>query len=406
MHQTRKIQKCAALLVTAMILLTAASLRLHADTGSCSGQSVTLPFTDVASSNVFFCSIAEAYFSGLTNGSTASTYNPSDPVPREQMAAFITRTQDSALKRANRRAAMQQWWTPGDTAVLRPVSLGATPEDISFDGQDLWVANQQGSTVSRVRASDGRLMQTWTAAGGAIAVIAAAGKIFVAAFVSANLPGKIYSINPEAATGGSVTEFDSDIGLGPVQITFDGVNLWTVNLGGSSITRVNVGNGVDSTFTGFNSPRDILWDGANLWVANTGESNLKRVDPSNGTVLETITVGSAPTDLIFDGTNIWVSNHASNPASISVVRAVGGLRGTVLATLTGNGLAGPSGMAFDGERVLVCNFNNNSVSLFNAADLTPLSNLSTGANSQPESAQSDGVNFWIVRKNLNDMVRF
>lgn len=394
----------APLLVTAVLILTLGSRLLSADTGTCGGQSITLPFGDVPASNTFFCSIAEAYFDALTNGTSPTTYSPSDPVPREQMAAFITRTQDSALRRGNRRAVMQQWWTPGDTAVLRPVSLGPTPEDIMFDGQDLWVPNQQGSTVSRVRASDGRLMQTWTAAQGAIAVIAAAGKVFVAAYLGNNVPGKIYSINPEAPSGGAVTEFESDIGFGPVEITFDGVNLWTANLSGSSITRVTVGNAVDSTFTGFNSPRDILWDGANLWVANS--DNLKRVDPSNGTVLESITVGAAPGRLMFDGTNLWVSNFSSNPASISVVRAVGGLRGAVLATLTGNGLAGPSGMAFDGERMLVCNFNNNSVSLFKAADLTPLGNLSTGASSGPESAQSDGVNFWIVRKSLNDMVRF
>jgi len=31
---------------------------------------VTLPFTDVPSSKIFFSSIAEAYFSALTNGTT------------------------------------------------------------------------------------------------------------------------------------------------------------------------------------------------------------------------------------------------------------------------------------------------------------------------------------------------
>ncbi len=47
-----------------------------ADTGTCGGAMVTLPFTDVAG-NIFFCQIAEAYFSGLTNGTTPTTYSPS-----------------------------------------------------------------------------------------------------------------------------------------------------------------------------------------------------------------------------------------------------------------------------------------------------------------------------------------
>jgi hypothetical protein len=73
--------------------------RLPADTGTCGGAMATLPFTDV-SSNFFFCQIAEAYFSGLTNGTTPTTYSPNDFVRRDQMAAFTTRTQDSALSGA------------------------------------------------------------------------------------------------------------------------------------------------------------------------------------------------------------------------------------------------------------------------------------------------------------------
>src|SRR5919201_785461 len=95
------------LLITASVLLiiglsVGASL-LRADVGTCGGSSVTLPFTDVAG-NTFFCQIAEAYFSGLTNGTSATTYSPSNPVPREQMAAFVTRTLEQSLRRGSRRA--------------------------------------------------------------------------------------------------------------------------------------------------------------------------------------------------------------------------------------------------------------------------------------------------------------
>lgn len=92
----------AALVIAFMLIITIAS-SLRADSGSCGGVTVTLPFTDVPSSNIFFCSIAEAFFSALTNGTTPTTYNPSDPVPRDQMAAFITRTMDQSLKRSSRR---------------------------------------------------------------------------------------------------------------------------------------------------------------------------------------------------------------------------------------------------------------------------------------------------------------
>src|ERR1041384_2334165 len=389
------------MVVTALLILSSRAMR--AETGTCGGSFTTLPFTDVQAGNVFFCSIAEAYFAGLTNGTTPTTYNPSDPVPREQMSAFITRTMDQSLKRGSKRAAMEAWWTPGDSGVLKSVPLGNTPRDISFDGEDLWSANFSGNSVTRFRASEGRVMQTWPAATGAIAVVVAAGKIFIAGNLGPGTAGKIYSINPEATSSGPVTVFESDIGFAPLAITFDGVNLWTANASGS-ISKVNVVNGIDSTFSGFSSANDILWDGVNLWVADGGDHTLKRVDPSNGTGLESFSGFTEANKLVLDGTNLWVSNFNVN--SVKVLRATGGLRGTTLATITGNGIDSPYGMAFDGERVMVCNWNTNSVSLFNAPDFSPIGTLSTGANSHPEAVRSDGVNFWIVRPPLNDMVRF
>src|SRR5215469_17352991 len=90
-----------ALVISMIAVLTALSARHHADTGSCGGATTTLPFTDVMGS-AFFCQIAEAFFSGLANGTSATTYNPSGTVSRDQMAAFITRTQDSALRRGSK----------------------------------------------------------------------------------------------------------------------------------------------------------------------------------------------------------------------------------------------------------------------------------------------------------------
>ena len=138
----------ALLLVAAAFTFTIGSRLLRADTAPCSGQNVTLPFNDVPASNIFFCSIAQAYFTGLTNGTTPTTYGPTQAVPREQMAAFITRTMDQSLKRGNKRAIMEQWSTPGDTAVLRSVGVGSTPRDIMFDGQDLWVANNASALMA------------------------------------------------------------------------------------------------------------------------------------------------------------------------------------------------------------------------------------------------------------------
>ena len=179
-----------ALLMSLILCLTLMSTRMQADTATCGGQSITLPFTDVAAGNVFFCSIAEAYFSGLANGTSGTTYSPGNNLPREQMAAFVTRTMDQALKRGSRQATRKQFWTPPSETGLALTTV-ASPRLVKSDGADLWVANFVPGTVSRVRASDGKLLETWTGATSAVGVLSAKGLIFVTGGPS---PGKLYQI--------------------------------------------------------------------------------------------------------------------------------------------------------------------------------------------------------------------
>jgi S-layer homology domain len=123
----KKKSRSALLLLQLIVILTLAARLQAQNTGACGGVIVTIPFTDVSPSSVFFCAIAEAYFSGLTNGTGPTTYSPTDPVPRDQMAAFVTRTQDSAIKRSSRRAALNQWYTLGIPGGLT-TAVGANPQ--------------------------------------------------------------------------------------------------------------------------------------------------------------------------------------------------------------------------------------------------------------------------------------
>ena len=78
-------------------------------------------------------------------------------------------------------------------------------------------------------------------------------------------------------------------------------------------------------------------------------------------------------------------------------------------TLTGNGLNGPGAAAFDGQRILVTNVTAGAdrVSLWKAADLSPLGNFGTGAGTVPTAACSDGINFWItLRSPAGHLARF
>jgi hypothetical protein len=392
----------AVVLISLMASLTVLSSRLQADTGSCGGVTVTLPFTDVMG-NGFFCQIAAAYFSGLTNGTTATTYSPGDVVTREQMAAFTTRTLDQSLKRGSQRAVAKKWWTPQDANSLTLTDVGGSPERVEFDGTDLWVANNGSGSVMRVRPSDGKLLDTWTGAVQPTAIVAAMGRIFVTGAVN---PGSLYMIDPTQPAG-IVTTLSSSLGNAPVGIAFDGSRIWTANHGSVSIISLNP-TSVTTIPTGFNTPIGMLYDGSNIWVTDNLANTLLKLN-SDGSIAQTIQVGIFPYYPVFDGTNIWVPNF--NSSSLTVVRvkdAVGNPLTTAfeLATLTGNGLNNPITAAFDGERILITNFNGNSVSLWKAADLTPLSTFATGTGTESFGACSDGLNFWITLRSTNKLARF
>jgi len=387
-----------SLLISLTVSLTVLSTRVQATTGTCGVVSITVPFTDVSPASVFFCSIAEAFFSGLTNGTTGTTYSPSDPVPREQMAAFVTRTMDQSLKRGSHRAALDQFWTNQGGNSLALTTVGNSPLMVKSDGLDLWVANNVTATVSRVRASDGKLVDTWSGVNTAFGVLVAIGKVFV---TGQTTPGTLYQIDPTLPAG-AVTTVTSTLGAFTDGLAFDGARIWTANSGGSvSIVTLSPLN-VTTVTTGFSAPVGILYDGANIWVTDQGSvpGKLFKLN-SNGAIIQTVTTDTGPSNPVFDGTNIWVPNDGSN--TVTVVRAS---TGAVLATLTGNGLSFPRTAAFDGERILVTNETGNSVSLWKAADLTPLGSISTGTNTSPFGACSDGLNFWITLNGPGKLARF
>lgn len=358
---------------------------------SCAGYG--LPFTDLGSETTFCAAIAEAYFSGLANGTSATTYNPSGKVPRDQMAAFITRTLDQALLRGSRRAALGQRWTSTphyDKSGLGTTDIGAHPFLLKSDGADVWVTSNASGTVTRVRASDGKSLQTWNSATNAYGVLVAMGKVFVAG--NGN-PGHLYMIDPTASPGAVTTV--ATLGIGSGSVAFDGDRIWTVNA--ASISIVTPGSttpwSVSTISTGFAQPVGILFDGNNVWVTDNGSGDLFRLD-SSGTILQTIPIGTSGFPA-FDGHDIWIPDPFT--ASLTVVRASDGAILKKFSDANGdrNGLFDPEAAAFDGQRILVTN-GTGSVSLFKAADLSIIGNFPTPGMSALVGVCSDRIRFWVA----------
>jgi hypothetical protein len=364
----------------------------------CGTGSYPFPYTDVASVTDPFCpGIMEAYVTGVSKGTTPTTFSPNDPVIRLQMTTFLQRSLDQGLARASRRGALNQWWTPQTTNAMQTIKMpGGTSLFCTADGEHIWVAGSSSPTtgnVSEVEANTGAVLATWTGAQLPQAMVVAAGKVFVAGDTT---PGSLYVIDPTLAPG-AVTVAASNLGGNSEGIAFDGTNIWTANLGGSVsiITpQASTPYPVTTVSTGFSQPYGMIYDGSHIWVTDLGAGGVLFKLDAAGAILQTVTVGRTPAFPAFDGTNIWVPNNASN--SVTVVQASTGNVVATIAADANNLLDQPNAVAFDGERMLVTNFAGNTVSVFKAADLSFIANVSTGAVSEPFFGCSDGINFWVT----------
>jgi DNA-binding beta-propeller fold protein YncE len=390
MRQPQKVRRSILAFAAAIAVLAGAGGSLL---GSCG------PFTDFTDAG--FCPfVLEIFTLGITTGTSPTAYDPGSSVSRLQMAAFLSRSVDGVARRGSRRAALRQFWTSQNAAVLGLTTIGDSPALIKSDGVDVWapIYSVVGG-VARVRGTDGKLLEKWVGAQNSLAVLVAMGRVFVTGEMG---PGRLYRIDPTQPAG-LVTTVSSSLGGAPRGITYDGTHIWTGNA--VSVSIVTPGASIPWTVTtvtsGFVRPISPLFDGTNVWVADDFAGTLLRLDAA-GAILQTVNVGSNPLMPVFDGANIWVPNSGSN--SVSVVRAS---TGAVLRTLTGNNLSGPAAAAFDGQRVLVTNADAlDGVSLWKAADLTSLGSFSTGAFSSPYGACSDGVSFWLALSGTSTIARF
>lgn len=354
------------------------------------------PFTDVSPALCPF--VSELYYLGITAGTSATTFSPDDPLTRGQGAVFVAKGLNQSLARSSRRAALGQWWT---TTPHYDLGLGLTyvplnpSGGVACDGADIWAAstNEFGAgAVTRIRASDGRSLDTWNVPY-ADAVLVAMGRIFVGS--NLNSSGSLLMIDPTQPPE-PVSSVSGPFPGGVSGLTFDGQRIWTANyvVGGGSVSVVTPASSTPWPFTtvtaGIVNPFDVLFDGASVWVVDNGTvpGSLLRLDAA-GSVIQTVAVGLEPRYATFDGANIWVPNLSG---SLSVVQAS---TGAVLATLTGNGLNIPWAAAFDGDRILVSSVDG-SLALFKAADFSPIGVSSVGALSGAYGVCSDGVNFWVA----------
>src|SRR6476661_9936404 len=95
----------------------------------------------------------------------------------------------------------------------------------------------------------------------------------------------------------------------PTYMAFDGENIWVLNQGDDSVTKLRASDGsVQGNFLLILGPQGIVFDGSNIWVSSFSLAKLIKLRASDGSLLGIFRVGQGPQGLTFDGANIWVAN--------------------------------------------------------------------------------------------------
>ena len=250
------------------------------------------PFTDVSA---LFCPyVLEAYYTGITAGTSPTTFSPDVPITRGQSAVFTTKALNQALARGSRRGALGQWWTTQSGQTMGFTTIGgATFVAVQADGEDIWGLNVSG-TIERVHASDGRSLGTWTDVLGAQSrgqLVVAMGKVFATGF------GHLYMLDPTQAPGSVTTVADTKTGSS-TSLTFDGSRFWITDSGGFLYIvtpGATVPWAVQAIAMPGLGPAQAIFDGANVWICDTPGVQILKMN-ADGSIALHVVFDEAPHD--------------------------------------------------------------------------------------------------------------
>jgi hypothetical protein len=206
--------------------------------------------------------------------------------------------------------AILRWYQINQTAA--EFSVGQQPAGAAFDGANMWIANSQSGSVTKLRAGDGAALGTFVV-GGTPSWMA-----FDGANMWVNNGSSLVKLR--ARDGQPLGAFN--VGASPQQMAFDGVSIWVVLFAfpQGSVAKVRPGDGAVLGTVPFSFvPEGIAFDGTDIWV--TGNGTVDKIRPSDGTVVASFSPGAllpVPGGLAFDGVHMWL---ADNTGKVVKVRA-------------------------------------------------------------------------------------
>lgn len=200
--------------------------------------------------------------------------------------------------------------------VIREMEVpGRVPTGLTFDGDQLWIADRDAQLIYRIDRRNGKVLKTIESPGYWPMGLAWDGSSLWNADVKGgialteNYQGKIYQLNPE---NGHVLHAVSAPCNAPRGLCWDGTYLWCVDDMSDQLIQFSAQDG--TTIKTFAAPsgnsQGLSFDGSYLWVSDRVNDELYMVDPNTGWVLLiTQAPGAHTRGLAFDGIHLWANDY-------------------------------------------------------------------------------------------------
>ena len=200
---------------------------------------------------------------------------------------------------------------PSFGSVSRLIRLAPRPDVFSVVNVNpvavghgaVWVGSSQGG-VARVDPSSGRVVTTIETDNAPVAIDAGLGAVWVAG-EDGDTVTRI-----DAAAANAVTD-TTPVGQGPASIAAGEGAVWVANTQDDAVARINpVTAAVTDTIDVGRGPAGVATGAGAVWVANSRDGTVSRIDPDTRRVEATVDVGESPQDVEVANGLVWVSVQA------------------------------------------------------------------------------------------------
>jgi hypothetical protein len=196
--------------------------------------------------------------------------------------------------------------TPGDTLSVIPTP-GRTPTGLTYDGQNIWVADRLADTLTALDPATGEVRQNLPAPGFVPRGLAWDGTHLWCVDGEEN---RISQVDPQSGITVSNLEAPTP---SPQGLTWDGNDLWLVDAALDVICKISPGDGtvIEQFPAPMRYPTGLTWWNGYLWCADRREDRIYLVDPAHDgeAVLSIAAPGKHVRGLATDGQTLWAVDY-------------------------------------------------------------------------------------------------